>query len=211
MASAAKKTTLASALVAAQGELKAPTKNREVSVKMKTGGTYKFAYATLDAIVENLLRPVLPGHGLWFVQGVKDHQMVTTIVHESGETLDCGVPMPNLPNAPQEAGSLISYFKRYSLCAAFGLVAEEDDDGNVASGNGYKAHDRNGTNGTNGKIDDGQWAQLVQLIEAKGADTERFCRYLDVPSLKDIPARRFGDAVKALEAKPDKAKEREPA
>lgn len=194
MATSAKE-TLASALVAAQAELHAPPKNRTVKVKSDRG-SYSFDYATLDSIVEGLLRPVLPKHGLWFVQSVRDGHMVTMIVHESGETLECGVPMPNLPAKPQEAGSLISYFKRYSLCAAFGLVAEEDDDANVAQGNGFEAKPR-----MNGKIDDQQWAHIVSLVQASKSDTGRFCKYLGVPSLKDIPRAKYEEAVAALEAK----------
>lgn len=199
MATQAKEKTLAAALVAVQAELHAPPKNRTVKVRSEKG-SYSFDYATLDSIVEGLLRPTLPKHGLWFVQGVRDGQMVTTIIHDSGEKLECGVPLPNLPSKPQEAGSLISYFKRYSLCAAFGLVAEEDDDANVASGNAYEAAARNGRNG-HAKIDDAQWAHLTTMIEATGADTRRFCEYLGVSSLKEIPASKYEQAVKALEAK----------
>ena len=34
----------------------------------------------------------------------------------------------------QGAGSLISYLKRYSLSAIFGITSDQDDDGNEASG-----------------------------------------------------------------------------
>ncbi len=53
-------------------------------------------------------------------------------------------------------------------------------------------------------ISDDQWAMLTQLIEGTGADTKRFCAYMKVPSLKDIPASRFDAAVKALNAKKEK-------
>jgi hypothetical protein len=66
------------------------------------------------------------------VQFAGGGQMVTRIMHESGEWMNCGIPMPSLPAKPQEAGGVISYFKRYSLCAALGIVADEDDEKNVA-------------------------------------------------------------------------------
>lgn len=132
---------LNSALVAAQGELNAPRKDREVTVKMKSGGTYKFSYATMAGMIE-LDRPVLARHGLGFVQFVSDGEMVTRIIHRGGEYMDCPLPMPNLPNAPQEAGSVITYFKRYSYAAAFGRVADEEDDANIAEGNGYDTRER---------------------------------------------------------------------
>lgn len=56
------------------------------------------------------------------------------------------------------------------------------------------------------KIDDTQWACLTQLIEAKGVDTRDFCRWLKVPSLRDIDACDFFRAKEALTKKPDKAK-----
>ena len=34
---------------------------------------------------------------------------------------------------PQKQGSALTYARRYGICAAFGLVGEEDDDGNAAS------------------------------------------------------------------------------
>ncbi len=55
------------------------------------------------------------------------------------------------------------------------------------------------------KIDDNQWACLVQLIEAKGVDTRAFCQWLGVESLKEIPACDFFKAKEALSKKPDKA------
>lgn len=35
---------------------------------------------------------------------------------------------------PQKFGACITYAKRYLLCTAFNVIAEEDDDGNQASG-----------------------------------------------------------------------------
>ena len=57
--------------------------------------------------------------------------------------------------------------------------------------------------GDRAKIDDNQWALLVQLIEAKGVDTRKFCEWLKVPSLKDIESCDFFKAKEALEKKPD--------
>jgi len=126
------------ALAKAQSEITAAHKNKEVTVTMKSGGKYKFKYATLDGIIENTLRPVLPKHGIWFTQRIEGGSMITKIIHSGGGELDTGhIPFPNLPNAPQEAGSIVTYYKRYSLCQAFGIMADEDDDANVAEGNGY--------------------------------------------------------------------------
>lgn len=129
------------ALAKAQSALSAPSKNREVTVTMKTGGKYKFKYATLDHLIEHIRKP-FTDNGLWFVQRTEPGAMVTRIVHESGQWCDSAVPMPNLPNAPQEAGSVLTYFRRYSLAVAAGLASDEDDDANVAEGNGYEPRQR---------------------------------------------------------------------
>jgi len=193
MATAAKQETLAAALVAAQAELHAPTKNRTVRVP----GKYSFDYATLDSIIE-MLRPVLTRHGLWFIQSATNGELLTRIIHVSGEHLDCSVPMPQLPAKPQEAGSLLTYFKRYSLCAAFGIAAEEDDDGTVASGQPHDTAPRAQNN--NGKIDDAQWATIATLMQSKGVSAQRFCKKYQIQSVKELPSRLFKDAVDSLNA-----------
>ena len=42
---------------------------------------------------------------------------------------------PLNPVDPQKTGASITYAKRYLLCTAFNVIAEEDDDGNDASDN----------------------------------------------------------------------------
>ncbi|NIJ09429.1 hypothetical protein FHS31_003061 [Sphingomonas vulcanisoli] len=171
---------LATSLIAAQLELRAPTKNRSVSVRSGREN-YDFAYASLNSIIEQVLRPVLPAHGLWFLQytqhGDGGHAMVTEIIHTSGEIRLCPVAMPDLPSNPHEAGSLISYFKRYALCAAFELVAEDDDDAQLF-------------NQIHGLITEQQVQELEALVESP-AELERLCRYTKVASLDALPAARF--------------------
>jgi len=54
---------LAKALVAAQAEFPPIERSKDVRVQTKTGGSYSFSYAPLDAIL-NSVRPVLTKHGL---------------------------------------------------------------------------------------------------------------------------------------------------
>ena len=197
---ATKHPNLNAALIAAQSEFEPPRKDREVSVRMKSGGTYKFSYATMAGMMERD-KPILAKHGLGFVQFASDGLMVTRILHESGEHLDCPLPMINLPNAPQEAGSIITYFKRYSYAAAFGRVAEEEDDANIAAGNDYVPANRPAGNG---KVSDEQFRELQKAVDRTGADLARFCKYFGVQSLKDVPSGRYNEALNALEAKAKK-------
>lgn len=130
---------LATALAAAQGEFTNPERNRDVEVKMKSGGTYTFAYATFDAIIE-MVRPPLAKHGLMITQPcslVEHCAIVTTrLAHKSGQWIEDEISWGVLENdGPQQLGSILTYLKRYSLVGMLGIASEEDDDGNAASGN----------------------------------------------------------------------------
>lgn len=188
--------SLASALVRAQAEMSAPRKDREVTVKMKTGGTYKFNYATMAGMMETD-KPILAKHGLAFVQFVENGCMVTRIIHESGEQMDCPLPMPNLPNAPQEAGSLITYFKRYSYSAAFGRVADEEDDGNIAAGNDYTPRDRKPAPVK--LATDEQRTTMMALIPNAGKTVQQICEAFNVSSLDELTEAKAASAIARLQ------------
>ncbi len=183
---------LHAALVHAQADMTAPRKDREVSVKMKSGGTYKFSYATMAGMVE-ADKPILAKHGLGFVQFADGGMMVTRIIHESGEFMDCTLPMPSLPNAPQEAGSLITYFKRYSYSAAFGRVADEENDANIAEGNSYTPAAR-----VSPPITDAQRDLIATLVPAAGKTLQDICQAYRVQSLKDLTGAQATKLIERL-------------
>lgn len=115
------------ALAKAQAEFPAIPKNCSVSY-----GATKFRYADLASIIDSV-RPVLSAHGLSFTQlfGVCGDcvTIVTTLMHESGEKIDsAGAMFPVKGLKPQEVGSWITYWRRYALCAALGIVADDDTD-----------------------------------------------------------------------------------
>lgn len=126
------------ALSAAQGEFPAIPRSREVLVRMKSGGTYTFKYAPLDVIL-GAVRPALAKHGLAVTQTVAGNDagllMRTTIAHKGGGSCVTDTPLPPYPADPQQVGSMLTYFRRYSLTIALGIAAEEDDDANAAVGN----------------------------------------------------------------------------
>ncbi|EAE2768887.1 TPA: ERF family protein, partial [Listeria monocytogenes] len=60
----------------------------------------------------------------------------TILMHASGEFVEFDPFMlPLDKNTAQGAGSALTYARRYTLSAAFGIASDEDDDGNSASGN----------------------------------------------------------------------------
>lgn len=130
---------LAKALAKAQSEFPAIERSKDVQVKTKTGGSYTFSYAPLDAILSTV-RPVLTKNGLAVSQLLANVNgapaLKTMLLHEGGELLQDSCPLPaNGATSAQEFGSLVTYMRRYALVAVLGIATEEDDDGNHASGN----------------------------------------------------------------------------
>jgi hypothetical protein len=131
--------SLAAALAKAQAEFPSIPRDKTVQVKTKSGGTYTFAYAPLDTIMEKI-RPALKANGLAFMQSLNGESLTTTLLHTSGEWLATdAMPIRAVDSGPQALGSAITYARRYALTALLGLVTEDDDDGNAAEGNVAKA------------------------------------------------------------------------
>lgn len=108
----------------------------ENAAKDKTNPHFRSKYADLGNVVD-AVKPALQKHGLWFSQvsyDIENHAAIeTVIIHTSGEWMSCGiVSVPVSKADAQGFGSALTYARRYSLSAAFG-VAPEDDDGNKAS------------------------------------------------------------------------------
>ena len=123
------------ALVAASKDLSAVPKT-----KKSQGEKISYTYATLDSVID-MLRSVLPKHGVWFLQQLSSAEsgteLFTRIIHESGEWVEDSIIFEatevrgGASNA-QKIGASITYFRRYALCAAFGVCADDDTDGEAA-------------------------------------------------------------------------------
>lgn len=111
----------------------------EISSIGKSKQAYGYKYATLDSLID-MLRAVLPKHGLWFIQmptrtGDKS-TLSTMVIHSSGEWIEDTIEMTDTElqgkaNDTQKIGASITYYRRYALSAIFGVSADEDVDGNV--------------------------------------------------------------------------------
>lgn len=125
---------LAAALANAQAAFPAIARDKTVTVSSaRTGKSYTFKYAPLDSIL-NAVRKPLSENGLALAQLLDDGDLVTMLMHKDGGRLAGRVALPN-PDEVQALGSAITYLRRYSIQAILGIAAEEDDDGNRASGN----------------------------------------------------------------------------
>lgn len=94
---------------------------------------FKSKYATLDNILDEI-KPLLAKNGLAFTQfPAGENELVTILMHTSGEYLEASVKMNPKDNTPQGQGGAITYMRRYALSAVLGLATDDDDDGNRAT------------------------------------------------------------------------------
>lgn len=101
--------------------------------KDSTNPHFKSKYASLSNILESV-DPLLHTCGLAVVQIPRgDNELLTMLVHESGESIGDSVVMKLTKNDPQGVGSAITYYRRYALGAILSLNIDDDDDGNAAS------------------------------------------------------------------------------
>ena len=137
----AKPDSLAAALAILQTNLPRIGKDKTAEVQTKTGGKYSYKYADL-ATVSALILPLLGDLGLSFITRPTlrdDGRLVLAyeLLHSSGGSMGGTFPLQmarkdDKEPTPQEIGSLITYARRYCLCAVTGAAAEEDDDGRAA-------------------------------------------------------------------------------
>lgn len=90
---------------------------------------FKNKYATLTQIISEV-KPILSELGIVLLQPIRDGQVGTTLA-TGGESIESYLPLPTNLN-PQQIGSAITYFRRYTLSSLLALEVE-DDDGNEAS------------------------------------------------------------------------------
>lgn len=192
------------ALNAAQSEM------RPIAANASNPQT-KSRYATFDKL-DRVLRPIYTEHGFSLSFDEADSskpehvRVVCYVSHVGGHTRTYHRDMPadgkgakggDVMTKTHAAGAAGSYGARYLLKGIFNVaVGEEDDDGNDPRRNVPM-------------IDDGQWSELVQLIEAAKADTQAFCQAYSINSPKELPASAFRDATAKLNRKIDALRAKE--
>lgn len=124
---------LAAALAKAQAEFPAIPRTKVVKVTGQRG-SYEFRYAPFEDILR-ATKEARSKNGLAFVQSATNDGMETVVLHSSGEWLASTVPMQIQQAGMQGMGSALTYASRYGFCKAFGIQADDDDDGNAADGN----------------------------------------------------------------------------
>ena len=166
----------------------------ESAKKNKANPAFKSKYADLAAVIE-ALEPIRK-HGLWYRQVLHESaegvNVETIYIHEGGDTLSAGsLYMPATKRDAQGFGSALTYARRYSLQAAFGL-ATEDDDGNAAVKSAPAVSQ---------PISAAEWGIITDLIAQTSTDAKAFCEAFKIASVKDLLASDFDRARAMLNKK----------
>jgi hypothetical protein len=186
------------AYVAAMAQFKAnpPQIVKDKHVEFATlKGTTSYDHATLGKLCAAIVRG-LAAVGIshrWEVAQQGGLIKVTCILtHAQGHSelvsLHSGAETSGTKNDIQAMGSAITYLERYTLLAATGLAAEDQDDDGKASGHAAC-------------ITASQAAELEALITEVKANKAAFLKYIKAERLEDIQAASFASVVKLLETK----------
>jgi hypothetical protein len=161
-------------------------------------GHGNITYATWEDI-NDAVKPVIAKHGfgLRFEVGRTADRLTVTgvLMHRDGHSERTMIELPadtsGSKNAVQAVGSTTSYGKRYVASALLNLTSrlpEDRDDDGKSGGIGHT-------------ITDAQAEQLRDAITTAGGDIDRFLRFFRIECLPDLPAARFDEAKRMIEAK----------
>lgn len=99
--------------------------------KDSTNPFFKSKYFDINGLLKHV-EPLLDKNGLLLLQPITDGLVCSQIIDvENGEKVESSIQMASLSD-PQKMGSMITYYRRYTLQSLLGLQAE-DDDANAAS------------------------------------------------------------------------------
>lgn len=177
-------------------------KSKEATDTRNNGAKRLYVYADLPEISKTI-NPILATLGLSysFDSKVDDKNLTAlcTVRHRAGHSQTSSFVCPlgggasPLPLTPgQKVGGNLTLAMRYALIQAFSLSsAEPDRDGRDPEDDGSLVNDE-------------QIAQLqtaIDSIDSSGKLKAGFLRFVDLESLADIPASKFDDAMRKIEAK----------
>lgn len=125
------------ALSKAQGSIEEIVKDQTATVLTKAGGTYTYDYLGLPGLIKLIKKPMSDnGLALVFSASAINGVPVTIglLTHTSGEWIRVTCPIFMDDKKMQSLGSAKTYSRRYIIQDLFNISADEDDDGNKASG-----------------------------------------------------------------------------
>ena len=145
------KSELFEALARAQANFDQVKKSGKANIPTKTGGNYSYNFAKLSDVLAATV-PALNAEGIYFSQHPQYSlngsgamvTIVSTLSHKSGASISHeSIPLFYNMNDAKQAGSVMTYLRRYSACQLLGIEGDDDDDAHVAtmnnSYNNYKS------------------------------------------------------------------------
>lgn len=155
--------------------------------------------------IDAAITPILAEHGfvLTFRTGAgtgagQEGRITVTgvLTHEMGHSEESTMPLPldtsGSKNNVQAAGSSTSYGKRYTATALLNIRTKgEDDDGQKG--------------GDPGTITEEQAERLLDLLTRDKADVPKFCKYMRVNAITDIPASQYSFALEVINTRSQEA------
>lgn len=180
---------LATALCKAQGDMGG-------AVKDSSNPFFKSSYADLTSVIKAIKQP-FSDNGLSYTQFPVSNEhgvgVSTRLMHTSGQWLEMEYTLPTVKKDPQASGSAITYARRYALQSIAGIPTADDD--------AESAMLRGAANDT--KINSTQAAKLKALLEVTQSDVNKFCKAFKCPTVDDMKAVQFDQALSALKRKAD--------
>ena len=180
-------------------------KNATVDFTSSKGRTH-YTHATLDHVSSVISKAMAP-HGLSFRwttdQEGAQIKVACIVAHEQGHqervTLTGAPDQSGNKNNIQQVGSTITYLQRYTLLAATGLAASDQDDDGATAGAPVE------------KVSADQLAKLEDMLEATASDTAKFkaWAFAGIPGaankpLSELRADQFEPAMQMLRKKLNK-------
>jgi len=161
----------------------------------KNAKGYGYEYLTLDKLIDET-RDVLTENGLVIVQTLDQGSLVTTIYHESGESISSSYLLQEVQvgkaNAAQQYGAAITYARRYSLAAILN-IAQADDDANGAP----DAKNRQPKPPAKPKYSEMQSA-LIEAIKGRKIDGKKWMDEQGIQTITELSDNACADFLSAV-------------
>lgn len=178
----------------AEMQMELPTIQERGKIKIGSGDPQTYA---LWEDINRIIKPILAKHGfaLSFRTGQADCKITVTGVlsHKAGHSEETTIHLPSdtsgSKNAVQAVGSSTSYGKRYTTAALLNLTSgdEPDDDGNLT-----------------GFVTEEQAERILELLTKGKADVAKFCAYMKVPSIIQLPASEYSHAIEVINTRSER-------
>jgi phage single-strand DNA binding protein len=131
------------ALARAQANFDQVKKSGKANIPTKSGGNYSYNFAKLSDVLAATV-PALNAEGIFFSQkpnyslssNAPTLTIVSTLSHKSGASISYeSIPLFYNMNDAKQAGSIMTYLRRYGACQILGIEGDDDDDAHVATMN----------------------------------------------------------------------------